>query len=921
MKQISNAETELSQYDQELGNKDGRMFNYVMNNKRAKAKLLKGAKRGKHLVIESRNGCVNLIFSDGSYVETVLPLLRSWHQKLNERIKMNGAEIEIIEMDDGFDDTQKHIDTKLVIMSNSCRLVLHAYNSKQKLMVQGQNYENFTMNILEPFFQEKIEETIEKITKLNDDIKNSLENKNQHKIEKTFNCPQCGVIFCSNGELKVHIKSCHTRPSLNSPQQNKVPKILQEDISFSILDENPILAVENETPRSQGCVCQLCGHASTDEKNLRDHTEEKHGKVSLEAENDINKNNKEKEPEILVKHPEEELSKDEKLISENKLEVVALFICEECGFYANSVDDLIEHQQDVHGQSHGRLGEEINEENHEKELSHDVKLVCENNIVEVEALLICEKCGFHVNGMDDLKQHQDNAHCQEKTDDIQLIKSETCSKCSKCNYVGTQTELRNHMSTKHENEFFKCTRCEQVYKDTESLNNHIRSTHEISAEPFPCNICGLVLATFDLLQNHMISFHTPTIGVCKYCEHRTNSEEDLKEHMLEDHEDILLLHTMASQVDSIENKVNSFDGFKQEVMGLLAKLFSSHNEIKQELFLVRNNQVHEKSEPVSNAGKHFDANKVADAPRKSYKDAVESNIEYIRKETDKHEERSVEKAEKVLWFGSSLSKSLDIHKFQRDTKTRVKNVKAYGIKKEENQLVPEMNFTDIVPDIMKDEDPDTIVLEGGSIEISNIDVKGALMDEDRDIEDYKKEWFHKVGEDSENMFGVAEKAIKQKPNLKIIIVKRLPRHDPYSVDPLGIKKKISKFGNDAYDQMWFQRGCPKNIHIVDFELGSENSPHLKKLIFGNPDLNAFDGIHLRGQGASRHLTYRAVQAIKPVLKTKAVPLSSHKRFSQAMSQKQQHDKQQAQMYRNKVGSQKVIYNIPTQNSFDVLGNY
>ena len=911
MKQISNAETELSQYDQELGNKDGRMFNYVMNNKRAKAKLLKGAKRGKHLVIESRNGCVNLIFSDGSYVETVLPLLRSWHQKLNERIKMNGAEIEIIEMDDGFDDTQKHIDTKLVIMSNSCRLVLHAYNSKQKLMVQGQNYENFTMNILEPFFQEKIEETIEKITKLNDDIKNSLENKNQHKIEKTFNCPQCGVIFCSNGELKVHIKSCHTRPSLNSPQQNKVPKILQEDISFSILDENPILAVENETPRSQGCVCQLCGHASTDEKNLRDHTEEKHGKVSLEAGNDINKNNKEEEPELLVKHPEEELSKENNIV-----EVETLLICEECGFHANGMDDLKQHQDYVHGQK--QQSECVDEKTEDGKINEVKEDAQSNKMVTYPSK--CPFCESAFTTQTKLRDHIFSVHCQDKTDDIQLSKSETCSKCNKCNYVGTQTELRNHMSTEHENHLFKCVRCEQIYKDTESLNNHIRSIHEISDEPFPCNICGLVLATFDLLQHHMINFHTPTIGVCKYCEHRTNSEEELKEHMLEKHEDILVLHTMASQVDTIEKKVNSFDCFRQEVMGLLAKLFSSHNEIKQELFLVRNNQAHEKAEPVSNVEKHLDANIVVDAPRKSYKDAVESNIEYIRKETEKHDNKSVEKAEKVLWIGSSLSKSLDIHKFQRDTKTRLKNVKAYGIKKEKNQLFPEMNFTDIVPDVMKDEDPDTIVLEGGSIEISDIDVKGALMDEDRDIEDYKKEWFYNVGEDSANLFEVAESAIKQKPNLKIIIVKRLPRHDPFSVDPLGIKKKISKFGNDAYDQMWFKRGCPKNIHIVDFELGSETSPHLKKLIFGNPASNAFDGIHLRGQGASRHLTYRAVQAIKPVLKTSLVPLSNHRRLSQAMSQQQQYDKQ-AQMYRNKVGSQKVTYNIPTQNSFDVLGNY
>ena len=108
-----------------------------------------------------------------------------------------------------------------------------------------------------------------------------------------------------------------------------------------------------------------------------------------------------------------------------------------------------------------------------------------------------------------------------------------------------------------------------------------------------------------------------------------------------------------------------------------------------------------------------------------------------------------------------------------------------------------MNSTDIVPNRIKEEDPDTVVLQGGGIEITNIDVNGALMDHDKDIEEYKKEWFAKTEQDSADLFDVAERAIKDKPNTKVIIVKRLPRYDPPSSDPLGIKKKLSKFGNNV----------------------------------------------------------------------------------------------------------------------------
>ena len=90
---ITNDISELCLIEEETEVKYDRVFSYVINNKRAKAKLLKGARRGKHLVVESKNGCVNLIFSDGSYFKTVLPLLRSWHKKLNEKILINETEV------------------------------------------------------------------------------------------------------------------------------------------------------------------------------------------------------------------------------------------------------------------------------------------------------------------------------------------------------------------------------------------------------------------------------------------------------------------------------------------------------------------------------------------------------------------------------------------------------------------------------------------------------------------------------------------------------------------------------------------------------------------------------------------------------------------------------------------------------------
>ena len=52
---------------------------------------------------------------------------------------------------------------------------------------------------------------------------------------------------------------------------------------------------------------------------------------------------------------------------------------------------------------------------------------------------------------------------------------------------------------------------------------------------------------------------------------------------------------------------------------------------------------------------------------------------------------------------------------------------------------------------------------------------------------------------------------------------------------------------------------------MSLDLGSDNSSHLKQLIYGDPSSGSFDGINLRGNGASRHFTYRAKNALVPVL--------------------------------------------------------
>ena len=227
---------------------------------------------------------------------------------------------------------------------------------------------------------------------------------------------------------------------------------------------------------------------------------------------------------------------------------------------------------------------------------------------------------------------------------------------------------------------------------------------------------------------------------------------------------------------------------------------------------------------------------------------------------------------KVTWVGTSLSKALDRKKLENDLHIDLKVEKAYCIGEEGR--FKETNFTAKVPEIVHKGGVDTLVLQTGSIELTNINVNKAMMDVSKDINEYKKEWYQKAEEDSTNLFAIAEDAIARDKKLNVVIVKRLQRFDRSSKDILGIKTNLSKFANHVYDQLWLKRGSPSRIHIIELELGCDNSQYLKEIIYGKPNHPQYDGIHLTGPAALRHFTYRAVQKLSSIITKPSQPSHS-----------------------------------------------
>ena len=255
----------------------------------------------------------------------------------------------------------------------------------------------------------------------------------------------------------------------------------------------------------------------------------------------------------------------------------------------------------------------------------------------------------------------------------------------------------------------------------------------------------------------------------------------------------------------------------------------------------------------------------------------------------------VTNVEDVIWFGGTNNKHLDCRKFERDTRARIRMVRIDSIKPKRSSNANEC-LINRVDNILETNKPDMIVIQAGESEITDIDTWKPIDDKSKSLDEYKRDWASIVEKDSETIFKVAEDAVKKVNVLQAIIVKQLPRFDKKSRDPLGVKKELSNHANQTLDQLWFRKGGPKNIHIVNVDLGCETSEHLKKLIFGDSKHDYYNGVSLRGEGASRHLSYRAIQSIKPFISSPS-SLSSYipdgfqlpKRTAKATSLRQKED--------------------------------
>ena len=463
-------------------------------------------------------------------------------------------------------------------------------------------------------------------------------------------------------------------------------------------------------------------------------------------------------------------------------------------------------------------------------------------------------------------------------------------------------------------EITKCQLCDYETLDSKDIHSHLKETHQnvevkISSKDqtvLKCDICGYSCRLKIQLKKHIERKHTDDTKKtysCSLCQFGSDDVSSLWKHAQDEHpgyrfdnktETQMLFNIFGEQnADLMEQfrtlKTGLVHLFQELEQNVCASINTIKKEVKADVSEVKE-ETKLLSKKVENFVKIVHDNENVENVRNVKDENEEKRNTYAKNRiagNKKQKESKNPGKHKVFWVGTSVSKAVNKKKFENDLNVEMTVVRADCIKEEGHHK--ESNLNAIVPEIVENEGADTIVLQSGSIEITNIDVNKAIMDTSKDISEYKKEWYKKVENDSNNIFSMAEDAVAMDSSLNVIIVKRLPRYDKPSSDILGIKSQISKYANNVYDQLWLKQGSPSRIHVIDLELGSDKYAHLKNIIFGNVNSTNYDGIHLVGEGASRHLTYRAVQQISRIitkpLQSATLSAPSQARRSRNLSEK------------------------------------
>ena len=157
--------TNVTLANNDVHSESAHIFQYNLNTSKARKNLYEGALRGDY-EREEKKDCINLTFSDGAFNEVVLKALFELANGPTTFI-VGKEEVERVTLAPRKELSGRHVDTKIEFKVGGGKVLVHIYNTRQKLLIQGRKYKWFVDNYLEPFFKLRIMKCMPEIRKIN----------------------------------------------------------------------------------------------------------------------------------------------------------------------------------------------------------------------------------------------------------------------------------------------------------------------------------------------------------------------------------------------------------------------------------------------------------------------------------------------------------------------------------------------------------------------------------------------------------------------------------------------------------------------------------------------------------------------------------------------------------------------------------
>ena len=622
-----------------------------------------------------------------------------------------------------------------------------------------------------------------------------------------------------------------------------------------------------------------------------------------------------------------------------------------CGFgdyEATSPVDLKEHERKVHGIINCNLCDY-------SALDRDI---LRKHMTKHTGRIIfqCGRCEFEATKEALLEDHKETKHTEQPNP---MVDKRMCQKCEKEFDAGFVFEAHKCIITSK----FQCEQCpfkavtlselleHMVPNHAHELKQHLAQIKKPEPEPvmpdpepkgIQCDQCHFVAEEVSTMVFHIRTTHTQ--HACHICAFQSQNKEDMKSHMYDHHPEVVMIHTIAEQMNIMSDRFEVLEDF-------VKKTVDERNAMEQELFLIRTKLAERDNYEKEKKQQQHSPRSVPPPPScppprhqcpPSHSPPKSSPIKNqpqrrtyaeVSRENSKTSTPSARPSQhhqnRILFVGDSISSNVDIKMLEGATKARITTAKAYSSTFDVESNVakqaaryPASNFEDVVKEELVDKSFKTLLLQAGSVDITNLNTN-------EQPERYM-EYFRQIAVMSAtNLFQVAQNTLKESTNInKVIIMQQIPRYDPQEVDPLALKPSLSLLFNNTLTNLWADSPLRNQIFIGVHNI--ECNGAIREARYRHTKSGRFDGIHLFGSSGRKAYTRSVLNILQSANITSPDFHGPCEQFVhqyrdirahrwQGNNHSQPRNTIERANSRDKYTSTRQnVFTIPTQNRFDAL---